>query len=266
LEGDSATNEPIRVSATSAVFETRDPRATAPKRVLVVDIGGTNVKFKAPGYDEVKFPSGRTLTPQQMLKELKARTKDWDYDVVTIGYPGAVREDSIQAEPANLGKGWVGFDFGEALGKEVKVINDAAMQALGSATKPGLTLFLGVGTGLGVALVLVEEKEGVLKKRVIPTELGHARAKKNESYESLVANKTLRGKDGKVSKKELKSWTQSLQSVVEDLQRFLVADYVVLGGGNVKRLKDFRETFPDARISPGDNQYAFAGGEVLWQD
>jgi predicted NBD/HSP70 family sugar kinase len=198
------------------------------------------------------------MTPRKMVEAIKAATAAWDVDAVAIGYPGVVKSDRVASEPKNLGKGWVGFDFEAALGKPVKMVNDAAMQALGSATKPGLTLFVGVGTGLGVALVLAEPRDdGTLSKRVIPTELGHARFSKRHDYESLVSKAAL-------SSEGRKRWTKSLETVVEDFQRLFSPDQIVIGGGNVKQLKNFRETFPSKAIVPGDNDFAFAGGEALW--
>ena len=147
-------------------------------RVLVVDIGGTNVKILATGQKTFrKVPSGRELTPEKMVSEVARLAGDWEYDVVAIGYPGRVVDGRIAVEPPNLGHGWVGFDFNAAFGHRVKIVNDAAMQALGSY-KSGLLLFLGLGTGLGAALVA----DGV----VIPLELGHLPFK-NGTYQDTLA-------------------------------------------------------------------------------
>jgi polyphosphate glucokinase len=252
LDGNTAHVAPQRAN-----FELAGVVSSKP-RVLVVDIGGTNLKLKAPGHDEFKTPSGTDFTPEAMVKAIQEASRDWEFDVISMGFPGVVKDDSVVTEPKNLGKGWVDFDFAKALGKPVKMVNDAAMQALGSATKPGLTLFLGVGTGLGVALVIAEEREdGTLEKRVIPTELGHANSSKSEEYESLVGKAALED-DGK------EQWTNQLVTVVNELKGLLNPDSIVIGGGNVKKLDDFRSKFPDSSISAGDNDFAFVGGEAMW--
>jgi polyphosphate glucokinase len=212
-------------------------------KVLVIDIGGTHVKILATGHDERReFESGPGLTVRQMVSGVKRLAKDWQYDVVSIGYPGLVLKGRITAEPHNLAKGWVGFDFEKAFGKPVKVINDAAMQALGSF-RQGTMLFLGLGTGLGSALVV----DG----HVVPMELAHLSYKKGE-IEDYVG---LRGLErfGK------KRWREHVDFMVERFSAALHPDEVVIGGGNVKKLKQLP---PGCRA--GDNANAFLGGFRLW--
>jgi polyphosphate glucokinase len=267
LNGTSAHHAKQRSNALGAGLEIVDAKPAIPARprVLVVDIGGTSVKLRAPDHELVKIPSGAAMTAHTMMLDIAQATKGWAFDVVSIGYPGVVKQGHVATEPKNLGKGWVGFDFTRAFGKPVKLVNDAGMQALGSTTKPGLTMFLGVGTGLGVALVTAEpRKDGSLDKRLISTELGHAHLTKHHDYESLVSKAALEGHDGKVSASELKSWTAALQRVVADLSKLLVPDHIVIGGGNVKLLEHFRTTFPDHSIVAGDNALANVGGEDLW--
>jgi polyphosphate glucokinase len=211
---------------------------------LVVDVGGTHVKVLASGQSEPrKFDSGPDLAPRSMVREVKKITRDWDYDVVSIGYPGPVLHDRPVAEPHNLGCGWVGFNFEKAFGHPVKLINDAAMQALGSY-KGGKMLFLGLGTGLGSTMVV----NGMVE----PMELGHLPYKKS-TYEDYVGERGLerRGKG---------RWRQHVEDVVARLIAALQPDDVVLGGGNVKYLK----TLPPACRS-GDNANAFIGGFRLWE-
>lgn len=212
--------------------------------VLVIDIGGTNIKFTATGRKEpVKFPSGLKMSPRKMVAQIKKETAGWKYDAVAIGYPGVVKADKIITEPHNLAKGWVGFNFARALGKPVKLINDAAMQALGSYRK-GIMLFLGLGTGLGTALVV----DG----KVIPMELAHL-SYKSYTYEHYLGQKAL-------DKKGRKKWNRQVQEAVEQLVAAFVCDDVVLGGGNVKNLKQL-----PAGCRTGDNANAFKGGMRLWE-
>lgn len=213
--------------------------------VLVVDVGGTNVKILATGKVEPrKFPSGPTLTPKQMVPRVKKLAGDWKYDVVSIGYPGPVLQGRPVVEPANLaGGGWVGFDFEAAFKRPVKVVNDAAMQALGSY-KGGKMLFLGLGTGLGSAAIV----DGIVE----PMELGHLPYKKG-IYEDYVG---LRG----LEKWGKRKWRRHVADVVERLIAALEPNDVVLGGGNVKHLKKLP---PGCRA--GDNANAFLGGFRLWE-
>jgi polyphosphate glucokinase len=216
----------------------------AGQKILVVDVGGTNVKLKLSGNDEVrKVPSGANLTPQNMVEAVQQNTADWQYDAITIGYPGPVHNGQITKEPANLGKGWIGFDFSRALGKPVRMINDAAMQALGSY-EGGRMLFLGLGTGLGNCMIL----DGV----IAAMEIGHLPYKKGRSFEEYV---------GAAGFKRLgrRKWQAAVFDVVARLQGALLPDYIVLGGGNVKKLDELP---PNCRR--GDNDNAFTGGVRLW--
>jgi polyphosphate glucokinase len=213
--------------------------------VLVVDVGGTHVKILATGQEEHRaFPSGPALTAEQMVIGVKALAGDWLYDAVSIGYPAPVLHNRPVAEPHNLAPGWVGFDYTAAFGCPVKVINDAAMQALGSY-KGGKMLFLGLGTGLGSAMIV----DGIVE----PMELGHLPYKKG-TYEDYVG---IRGLD-RLGKKK---WRQYVADVVAALIAALEPNYVVLGGGNVKKLKALP---PGCRA--GDNANAFLGGFRLWEE
>jgi polyphosphate glucokinase len=212
--------------------------------VLVVDVGGTHVKILATGQEERReFPSGPTLTAEQMVRGVTELAGDWKYDAVSIGYPGPVLHGRPVAEPHNLAPGWVGFDYRAAFGRPVKVINDAAMQALGSY-KGGKMLFLGLGTGLGSTMIV----DGIVE----PMELGHLPYKKG-TYEDYVG---LRGLD-RLGKKK---WRQYVADVVAALIAALQPDDVVLGGGNVKKLKEL-----PAGCRAGDNANAFLGGFRLWE-
>lgn len=211
--------------------------------VLVVDIGGTNVKILATGQREPRrFPSGPTLTPKEMVSGVKKLARGWKYDVVSMGYPGPVARGRPISEPYNLGKRWVGFDYRAAFGCPVRIVNDAAMQALGSY-KRGAMLFLGLGTGLGTALVV----DGILE----PMELGHLPYKKG-TYEDYVG---LRGLKNRGKKK----WRKQVETVIARLVAALEPDDVVLGGGNVKKLGKLP---PGCRA--GNNANAFLGGFHLW--
>jgi len=211
--------------------------------VLVIDIGGTHVKILATGQEEKRqFSSGLTLTPKQMVAGVKKLAEGWNYDVVSIGYPGVVVQNRALTEPHNLGTGWSGFDFAAAFKCPVKVINDAAMQALGSF-KGGKMLFLGLGTGLGSAMIV----DGIIE----PMELSHLPYKKG-TYEDYVGEQALETQ-GK------KKWRKHVADVVERLAAALEADDVVLGGGNVKNLEELPEG-----CRAGDNANAFLGGFKLW--
>jgi polyphosphate glucokinase len=211
--------------------------------VLVVDVGGTHVKILATGQEiRREFPSGPTLTAERMVRGVKELAGDWKYDAVSIGYPGPVLHGRPVAEPHNLAPGWVGFDYAAAFGCPVKVINDAAMQALGSY-KGGKMLFLGLGTGLGSAMVL----DGTVE----PMELGHLPYKRG-TYEDYVG---IRGLD-RVGKKK---WRRYVGDIVALLIAALEPDDVVLGGGNVKKLRAL-----PAGCRAGDNANAFEGGFRPW--
>jgi polyphosphate glucokinase len=213
--------------------------------VLAVDVGGTHVKVLVTGQSEPrKFESGAELDAKRMVSEVQKITADWSYDVVSIGYPGPVLHNRPVAEPHNLGHGWVGFDFKAAFSRPVKVVNDAAMQALGSY-KGGKMLFLGLGTGLGSTLIVGGNVE--------PMELGHLPYKKH-TYEDYV------GERGLVRLGKSK-WQRDVEEVVALLIAALEPDDVVLGGGNAKLL----EKLP-AGCRLGDNANAFSGGFRLWED
>ncbi len=213
--------------------------------VLVIDIGGTNIKFLATGQTEPrKFPSGRSMTPAKMVEDVKEMTRDWKYDVVAIGYPGPVIHGRIAKDPHNLAPGWIGFDFEAAFGCPIKLINDAAMQALGSY-QAGTMMFLGLGTGLGSAMVV----EGV----VVPMELAHLSYKEG-TYEDYLG---LRG----LKRLGKKKWRWHVEEVINRLISALQLDEVVIGGGNVKKLKKLP---PKCRA--GDNANAFLGGFRLWEE
>jgi polyphosphate glucokinase len=214
------------------------------KRVLAIDIGGSHVKMRVFGRSEMRqFDSGPTLTPRQMVARVHEVTGDWTYDAVSIGYPGIVRHGKLVAEPHNLGKGWVGFDFRKAFGRPTHIINDAAMQAVGSY-EGGRMLFLGLGTGLGSAMIV----DGV----VAPMELAHLPYKKGRSYEEWVGESALKRLGGK-------KWSRIVDEVVTKLSSALEADYVVLGGGNARKLKRLPK---NARL--GSNDFAFLGGFRIW--
>jgi hypothetical protein len=214
-------------------------------RVLVVDIGGNNVKLAVPGKHEVvKVPSGSGLTAKQMVTSIRRATSKWDFDVVSVGYPGPVVNGVPSEEPVNLGKGWVGFDFDSAFGSPVRFINDAAMQALGSY-EGGRMLFLGLGTGLGTALVV----DGT----VLPLELAHLPFRKGLSYEQYV------GRAGLLQFGR-KRWREFVVEIVGLLKHAMQADYVVLGGGNVKELRGL-----PTGARQGANSNAMLGGVRLWE-
>jgi polyphosphate glucokinase len=216
---------------------------TPSKKVLVIDVGGTSVKILATGQQKYRsFRSGPTLTPGRMVSAVKELAADWTYDVMSIGVPGPVLGGRSVGEPRNLGRGWVGFDFARAFGRPVKVVNDAAMQALGSY-RGGKMLFLGLGTGLGTAMIV----EGA----VTPMEVGHLPYKKS-TYEDYVGRAGLEH-HGK------KKWRQYVADVVERLISALQPDDTVIGGGNVTKLKEL-----PAHCRPGQNANAFRGGFQLW--
>jgi polyphosphate glucokinase len=213
-------------------------------KVLVIDVGGTHVKVLATGQKTHRqFDSGPALTPGRMVSQVRKLVADWKYDVISIGYPGPVLRNRPIAEPWNLGKGWVNFNFETAFKRPVKVLNDAAMQALGSH-KRGKMLFLGLGTGLGSALIV----DGIVE----PLELGHLPYKR-ATFEDYVGIRGLE-KYGK------KKWRRLVRDVVKRLVAAIEPDEVVLGGGNVRKLTKLP---PRCRV--GDNANAFLGGFRLWQ-
>jgi polyphosphate glucokinase len=212
--------------------------------VLVIDVGGTHVKILATGQKERReFESGPTTTPRGMVAAVKKLARDWRFDVVSIGYPGLVVGGRIVAEPHNLAPGWIGFDFARAFGRPVKVANDAAMQALGSYRK-GTMLFLGLGTGLGSALVV----DG----HVVPMELAHLSYRKS-TIEDYVG---LRG----LERLGRKKWRRHVAFMIERFTAALHPDEVVIGGGNAKKLK----VLPSG-CRAGDNANAFIGGFRMWE-
>jgi polyphosphate glucokinase len=220
------------------------PAAPAAEKVLVIDVGGTNIKLLATGQTEpTKIPSGPNMTPQAMVDAVKAATAGWSYEKVAVGYPGVVVDGHPLLDPANLAKGWVRFDYAKALGHPVRVVNDAAMQALGSY-EGGRMLFLGLGTGLGSAMIV----DGILQ----PLELAHMPYKSGLTYEDFVGKRGLE-KYGK------RKWRKFVFEIVEQLRHALEAGYVVLGGGNLKLLKDL----PPGCLA-GNNANAFEGGFRLW--
>src|ERR1700730_16348033 len=214
------------------------------RRVLVIDIGGSHVKMRVFGRREMRqFESGPDLTPRQMVAQVHELTGDWTYEAVSIGYPGIVLHGKVVAEPHNLGRGWVRFDFRKAFGRPVHILNDAAMQAIGSY-EGGRMLFLGLGTGLGSAMIL----DGI----VAPMELAHLPFKRGRTYEQYVGERGMR-------RLGRRKWSKAVHEVVEQLSTVLEADYVVLGGGNARKLKRLPK---NTRL--GSNDFAFIGGFRVW--
>ncbi len=214
--------------------------------ILVIDVGGTHVKLLATGQTTpIKLPSGPELTPRIMVREVLGATPDWAYDAISIGYPGPVIGGLPSRDPFNLGTGWVKFDFEKAFGRPVRLINDAAMQALGSYDG-GNMLFLGLGTGLGSTMI----RESVM----IPLELAHLPYRHGESYEDYL------GEHG-YERLGKRAWRKHVAYVTALFVAALLVDYVVLGGGNARHLGELP---PDARLGSNDN--AFAGGFRLWAE
>lgn len=213
--------------------------------VLVLDVGGSHVKIRASNSRRlVKVPSGPGMTARQMVAGVRAATAGWKYDVITIGYPGVVTQGKVTANPVNMGTGWAGFDFKRAFHRPVKVINDAAMQAWGSY-KGGRMLFLGLGTGLGTAMVV----DGV----IVPMEMAHLPYRKGRSYEEYL------GKHG-LKRLGLQKWRQHVHQVIEMLTAALQVDDVVIGGGNVSKTGRLPRG-----VRQGRNTNAFLGGVRLWR-
>ena len=221
------------------------PGKVSARHILVVDVGGMHVKLRIDARGPIhKFVSGPKMSPPGMMRRILKLTRNLSFDVVSIGYPGLVFHGRIAAEPHNLGKGWVRFDFEKALGKPVRVINDAAMQAIGSY-RGGRMLFLGLGTGLGVTIIV----DGVVEA----TEVGHMPYKRGRTFEDYVGE---RGRERLGSRK----WRRKVSDVIKQLKFAFEADYVVLGGGNAVRLKSLPQG-----VRHGDNRNAFSGGLRLWQ-
>ena len=214
------------------------------KRILVIDVGGSNVKLLISRTERRKFKSGPKLTPRAMVAQIKPLITDWKFDAISMGFPAPVRDGQIRSEPKHLGKGWVRFDFDKALGRPVRILNDAAMQALGSYHGRRM-LFLGLGTGLGSALVL--------GNCVLQLELGDLPYRNGSVIEDYL------GKPGLARLGE-KTWQRDVQHALVQLKKSLIADYVVLGGGNAKKL----DVLPDG-VELGHNRNAFLGGTRLWQ-
>lgn len=213
-------------------------------RTLVIDIGGTKIKLLSSGETEPRrIPSGKRMTPTLMVDALRELAADWQYDVVSIGYPGAVGQQGPRSEPGNLGPGWVGFDFAAAFERPVRIINDAAMQALGSY-EGGRMLFLGLGTGLGSTMIA----ENV----IVPLELGRVLHEDGRTLGELLGRRGLKvlGKVG---------WRDILEKVLQAFTDAFMVDYVVLGGGNAKFMMN-----PPAGVRLGHNLTAFRGGMRLW--
>jgi polyphosphate glucokinase len=212
--------------------------------VLVIDIGGTNVKLMISRKEKRKFNSGPNMRPKQMVTEIKKIVAGWQYDAISIGFPAPVRDGRIMKDPKHLGKGWVKWSPGDSLGKPVRIINDAAMQALGSY-QGGRMLFLGLGTGLGSALVW--------KRNLLPLELGDLPYPAGSKIEDQL---------GKAGLEQLgrKAWQREVLGAVGQLKLAFIADYVVLGGGNAKQI----DRLPEG-VQLGHNRNAFLGGSRLWQ-
>ena len=221
------------------------PKTGASLKVLVIDIGGTHVKILATGRRAKRqVESGPAMTARQMVDDVKKLAEGWDYDVVSMGYPGPVLHNKPMLEPAHLAPGWVGFAFGAAFGRPVKIVNDALMQAVGSYEGSRM-LFLGLGTGLGTALIVDRVAQ--------PMELAHLPYKKGRTFEDYVGEAGLK----RLGKKK---WRHEVFAVVERLKAATEPDYIVLGGGNVRLLDKLP---PGCRR--GDNANAFKGGFRLWE-
>ncbi|MEO5717724.1 MAG: ROK family protein [Chthoniobacterales bacterium] len=217
------------------------------KKILVVDVGGSNVKLMISTKEKRrKFPSGPTLSPRAAVAQIKKATSDWSFDAVAIGFPAPVRDGKIASDPKNLGKGWVGFDFAKALGKPVRLINDAALQALGSYHGGGRMLFLGLGTGLGSALVW--------KDHVLPLEFGDL------PYQDEYIIEDWLGDEG-LAQIGRKNWLRETRYAIKHLKLAVIADYVVLGGGNARLIET-----PPAGIELGHNRNVYPGGVRLWEN
>jgi polyphosphate glucokinase len=216
-----------------------------PSKILVIDVGGTHVKILCTGQTTPRrFESGPKMTAQQMIQGVLSLSKGWTYDAVSIGYPGAVLRGRPVAEPYELGGGWVGCDFSAGLGAPVRLVNDAAMQAVGSY-EGGEMLFLGLGTGLGSTMIV----DGFVE----PMEIGHLPFK-NKTYEDYLGKRGLKRLGGK-------RWQKAVDKITQLLIKALEPDYVIFGGGNAKRLKNL----PD-KCRLGENSNAFTGGFRLWNN
>jgi polyphosphate glucokinase len=232
------------MDANDKLRESRQLPPEKARKILVIDIGGSHIKVYVKGrHQAIKIDSGPAMTPKKMMEAVRTAVDGWKYDLVSLGYPGPVVHGKPLHNPVNLGPGWVGFDFQNAFGRPTKMVNDAAMQALGSYRGERM-LFLGLGTGLGSALIV----DGVLE----PMELAHLPYKHGKTYEDYIG-------DAAFKRRGKKKWIQSVFDVVAKLKNALQADYVVLGGGNAKRLT----TLPPNTFR-GNNENARTGGVRLW--
>jgi len=213
-------------------------------KTLVVDIGGTHVKLKTDGAEHRQFDSDSQMQPADFVAKLKEATRDWKFESISIGFPAPIRGGKIIRNPKHLGQGWVDFDFHKALDQPVRIINDAAMQALGSYHGDRM-LFLGLGTGLGSALIL--------ENMLFPLELGDLPYRERDIIENFL------GIPG-IERLGLEEWKNEVIFAVTQLKKSFIADYVVLGGGNVHRFDEL----PDG-IERGENENAFLGGLRLWE-
>lgn len=213
------------------------------KNILVVDVGGTNVKVMSSREERRKFSSGQKLTPKSFAAQVKEAATDWNYDAIALGFPAPIHEERVMKDPKNLGSGWVGFDFEKAFGKPTRVINDAALQALGSY-HDGRMLFLGLGTGLGSTLIW--------DNNVLPLELG------NLPYDGVTIEDVL-GRRG-LERLGRKMWEREVKTAVTQFKIAFVADYVILGGGNAKLFSDLPEG-----VEQGHNRNVYLGGCRLWE-
>lgn len=242
LQIQSGESVPSVVPANGAVETPVEKKG--PTSILVIDVGGTKVKILAAGHTEPrKAPTGKGFTPTKLVDTVKALAHDWNYDAISLGYPGLTGVQGPRSEPGNLGPGWVGFDYAAAFGKPVKIINDASMQALGSY-EGGRMLFLGLGTGLGSTLIAGNV--------IIPLELGQLMFDKDRRLNDVLSRQGL----ARLGKNE---WRDGVNRAIIALMRAFVADYVVLGGGNAKNVKDL-----PPGVRRGHNLTAFRGGVRLW--
>jgi hypothetical protein len=231
-----------RTEGTVRRQKTKTP--ATPERILTIDIGGTKIKLLATGQTEArKLSSGSKMTPARMVRAVEQLTDDWRFDAISIGYPGLVGAQGPRSEPGNLGRGWVGFDFAAAFGKRVRMLNDAAMQALGGY-EGGRMLFLGLGTGLGSALIA--------EYVIVTLELGQLPYHQGETLFDVLT------RDG-LERLGKKAWRKAVAEVTQALMSAFIADYVLIGGGLAKELKR-----PPAGVHLGNNMNAFRGGYRLW--
>ena len=214
------------------------------KKILVVDIGGTNVKLLISKEEKRKFPSGKKLAPRDLVAQITEVADGWDYDAIALGFPAVVKDGRIMKDPNHLAPGWTKFDFKNSLGKPAQIINDAALQALGSY-HGGRMLFLGLGTGLGSTLIW--------DRNVMPLELGDL------PYPGGIRIEDVVGKSG-LEAMGRRAWRREVHAVVSRLKLAFIADYIVLGGGNSKNMDELPEG-----VELGHNRNAYLGGQRLWE-